>query len=438
MPEFELKTSKTTGNSRTQLQKNASGDSPGVFKERKVDQQPVSSNPGDKTSLPDGIKKSVENLSGYDMSDVKVHYNSARPEQVGAYAYTQGTEIHLGTGQEKHLPHEAWHVVQQKQGRVGEGTIHTKGLTVNDDHGLEREADKMGEKLVSGGSDRQHGDARKGGMGSAPVLQMQKKGEKKQQKAEGYHWEPSRENKQTGASIHGVSARGIPDPPTPLYAVWEVKNKWNKGYIDKFEKTILSNILKFEGSKDKFTCEDLALKAVTVFARDNALPFKWLTESGLIDASSSRYTNYPNFLNALMIISGAPDFQRAYNTLPETVDDMQPGDLMLNDHRDNSVAHHIQVATGVNKQTDQVTKGSHTTAIDIKQGNFREDGMYGWRHFGSPDPSSDKYYGTPIQTGKYDVTNDMYIRGTDTTKDFSKRKKDKLEFRRFNFMNWNG
>lgn len=32
--------------------------------------------------------------------------------------YSQGTDIHIGPGQEKHLPHEAWHVVQQKQGRV--------------------------------------------------------------------------------------------------------------------------------------------------------------------------------------------------------------------------------------------------------------------------------------------------------------------------------
>ncbi|HAP61901.1 MAG TPA: hypothetical protein DCR93_21180, partial [Cytophagales bacterium] len=29
-----------------------------------------------------------------------------------------GTDIHLAPGQQKHLPHEAWHVVQQKQGRV--------------------------------------------------------------------------------------------------------------------------------------------------------------------------------------------------------------------------------------------------------------------------------------------------------------------------------
>jgi D-lyxose ketol-isomerase len=60
----------------------------------------------------------MEKLSGYSLDDVKVHYNSAKPAQLQAHAYAQGTDIHLAPGQEKHLPHEAWHVVQQKQGIV--------------------------------------------------------------------------------------------------------------------------------------------------------------------------------------------------------------------------------------------------------------------------------------------------------------------------------
>jgi hypothetical protein len=70
------------------------------------------------TGLPDNLKTGIENLSGIDISDVKVHYNSGRPAQLQALAYAKGTDIHIGPGQEKHLPHEAWHVVQQKQGRV--------------------------------------------------------------------------------------------------------------------------------------------------------------------------------------------------------------------------------------------------------------------------------------------------------------------------------
>ncbi len=71
-----------------------------------------------RTGLPDHLKTSIENLSGVGLSDVRVHYNSSRPAALQALAYTQGTDIHVAPGQERYLPHEAWHVVQQKQGRV--------------------------------------------------------------------------------------------------------------------------------------------------------------------------------------------------------------------------------------------------------------------------------------------------------------------------------
>jgi hypothetical protein len=100
------------------------------------------------TGLPDNLKSGVENLSGHKLDDVKVHYNSDKPASLQAHAYAQGTDIHIGPGQEKHLPHEAWHVAQQKQGRV-KPTTQMKGKTlVNDDVGLEKEADVMGMKAV--------------------------------------------------------------------------------------------------------------------------------------------------------------------------------------------------------------------------------------------------------------------------------------------------
>lgn len=101
-----------------------------------------------KTGLPDNLKSGIENLSGYSMDDVKVHYNSDKPAQLQAHAYAQGTDIHIASGQEKHLPHEAWHVAQQKQGRV-KPTMQMKGkVNVNDDAGLEKEADVMGAKAL--------------------------------------------------------------------------------------------------------------------------------------------------------------------------------------------------------------------------------------------------------------------------------------------------
>ena len=45
------------------------------------------------------------------------------------------------------MPHEAWHVVQQKQGRV-KATTQLKGEAINDDPGLEHEADVMGARAL--------------------------------------------------------------------------------------------------------------------------------------------------------------------------------------------------------------------------------------------------------------------------------------------------
>lgn len=99
------------------------------------------------TGLPDRLKSGIESLGGYSMDDVRVHYNSSKPAQLQAHAYAQGTDIHIAPGQEKHLAHEAWHVVQQKQGRV-KPTLQMKGIAINDDSGLEKEADVMGEKAL--------------------------------------------------------------------------------------------------------------------------------------------------------------------------------------------------------------------------------------------------------------------------------------------------
>ncbi|RFM32288.1 eCIS core domain-containing protein [Chitinophaga silvisoli] len=100
------------------------------------------------TGMPDHLKAGIEGLSGMAMDDVKVHYNSEQPSQLQAHAYAQGTDIHIAPGQERHLPHEAWHVVQQKQGRVAATRQLKAGVPVNDDNGLEREADEMGEKAL--------------------------------------------------------------------------------------------------------------------------------------------------------------------------------------------------------------------------------------------------------------------------------------------------
>jgi len=103
---------------------------------------------GRRDRLPAELRAGVESLSGLDLSSVRVHRNSSAPAQLNALAYAQGSDIHLGAGQEKHLPHEAWHVVQQMQGRV-RPTLQAAGAPINDDPALEREADQMGARAKS-------------------------------------------------------------------------------------------------------------------------------------------------------------------------------------------------------------------------------------------------------------------------------------------------
>lgn len=123
------------------------------------------------TGLPDNLKHGIESLSGMSMDSVKVHFNSSKPAQLNAHAFALGTDIHIAPGQEKHLPHEAWHVVQQAQGRVRPTMQMKGGVPINDSKELEREADVMGGKAVKGpisqGFSPVHGELR--GTTNSPI-----------------------------------------------------------------------------------------------------------------------------------------------------------------------------------------------------------------------------------------------------------------------------
>jgi len=97
-----------------------------------------------KTGIPDNLKSGIESLSGMSMDNVRVHFNSPKPAQLNAHAFAQGVDIHVAPGQEQHLPHETWHVVQQAQGRVRPTRQMMGDVPVNDDKSLEHEADVMG------------------------------------------------------------------------------------------------------------------------------------------------------------------------------------------------------------------------------------------------------------------------------------------------------
>ena len=99
---------------------------------------------GNHTELSDQLKGGIYAQSGLSINP-EVHLNSSKPAELNAHAYAQGNSIYVASGQEKHIPHEAWHVVQQMQGRV-KSTMQLKGVDINDNDELELEADKMGRK----------------------------------------------------------------------------------------------------------------------------------------------------------------------------------------------------------------------------------------------------------------------------------------------------
>lgn len=105
------------------------------------------------TGIPDAVKQRMEDSFGTDFSSVRVHPESSKAPEVGALAYTQGSDIHFAPGQFKPdtsagqqlLGHELTHVIQQSEGRV-QPTTEIGGMSVNDDVSLEHEADVLGAK----------------------------------------------------------------------------------------------------------------------------------------------------------------------------------------------------------------------------------------------------------------------------------------------------
>jgi hypothetical protein len=132
-------------------------------------------------AMPDEVRGKMETALGADFSSVRIH-EGPDAESVGALAYTQGTDIHFAPGQyqpgsqrgQELLGHELTHVVQQSQGRV-QATRQAKGVDINDDASLEREADEMGAKAARGERSRGEPAAPTAQLRAAPAVQMQQK-----------------------------------------------------------------------------------------------------------------------------------------------------------------------------------------------------------------------------------------------------------------------
>lgn len=96
--------------------------------------------------LPVALRRAGEFVSGICLGDVRVHYDSEKPGELGFAAFAQGRNIYLAPEQQMHLPHELWHVIQQISGiaEIPDELMHQQVLFRED---LEREADVMGAYL---------------------------------------------------------------------------------------------------------------------------------------------------------------------------------------------------------------------------------------------------------------------------------------------------
>lgn len=144
--------------------------------DKKTSVRPAVQNRPNRTGLPDRLKSGVESLSGVSLDSIRVHYNSPEPARLQARAYAHGADIHVASGQEQQLPHEAWHAAQQLQGRVPP-TARSMGAAVNDDPALEREADIMGRRAAQYRGGARYGiSPRAAGRAVSPVAQLAKYG----------------------------------------------------------------------------------------------------------------------------------------------------------------------------------------------------------------------------------------------------------------------
>jgi Domain of unknown function (DUF4157) len=111
---------------------------------------------GSGQAMPAAVQAKMEQAFGADFSAVRVHQGS-QAESLGARAFTQGTDVHFQPGLyqpdsrqgQELLGHELAHVVQQSQGRV-QATVQARGVAINDQDSLEREADTMGAAAARG------------------------------------------------------------------------------------------------------------------------------------------------------------------------------------------------------------------------------------------------------------------------------------------------
>lgn len=140
---------KATAQPRGTVQRKATGD---------VAATPELSTSSGGKPLPDAVRTKMEQAFRTDFSNVRI-FEGLDATEIGALAFTKGTDIFFAPGRyqpetkqgQELLGHELAHVVQQSDGRV-QATMQAKGVAINDDAGLEHEADVLGARAANGDS----------------------------------------------------------------------------------------------------------------------------------------------------------------------------------------------------------------------------------------------------------------------------------------------
>lgn len=209
---------------------------------------------------------------------------------------------------------------------------------------------------------------------------------------------------------------------------WEVKNKWNDKYISQFRGELNKELQNLNLSDDKFTCDDLALRCIIDFSSKYNLPFQWTTQSGIYNASDSKYGNKSEFMLDVMKHSGAPDFANNANTIAIPFSGLATGSLSVLTSEGRKAPNHIQVISSVFQGGAGFIAG---------QGNFKKPTWLWNRYTGSDNPTSFRYLGAPVQSGIFDATRNIWISPqTGTTTNFIGGHYS-TQYRDFNFAGFN-
>jgi len=142
--------------------------------------------------LPDEVQLKMEQTMGHDFSNVQIHEDSSKAAELGALAFAQGDDIHFASGQydpsskkgQELIGHEFAHVAQQREGKVQPTETLKKGVAINDDSSLEKEADQLGAQAANADASQQKTSLKSGTSSTQNPVQRYTDIEKSKQKTD--------------------------------------------------------------------------------------------------------------------------------------------------------------------------------------------------------------------------------------------------------------